>query len=447
MSSIFSLMSVPMPDFAVPTAATRVVLLARPGTACERLSAALQEAGAELVLVADPTTADQDAVADAAPEAILIALEPNIEDALERFGRVLSDPAITVIFDEAELAAQRAGWDAARWVRHLSAKLHRHYDVLPPGGEGDGDWHPSPGPLQNVVRMSSDLDLAAFADEAEQLAGELPRDAVLEAMHPQYDDALASYEPSADDAPASFAASDDAAPNYAATDDDDALPSFSVADGDATTNFAATEDATETGRDLGALDEAISGLTLVDPDSYGHGPRRGAVVVEAGLGGPDAVRQLLGELPADFPRAILVRLRLDGGRYERLVKQMERATELAVVLAEPGRVVERGYVYFMAPDITVVDERARLKFELGEGGAAALFGVLPPEDSAVLFLSGSERSVVEAALAPSWSGALVAAQSPESCYDGAASTDVIARGGASGSPAELAERLANRWPA
>ena len=34
--------------------ATRVALLARPGVACERLHAALQQAGADIVLVADP---------------------------------------------------------------------------------------------------------------------------------------------------------------------------------------------------------------------------------------------------------------------------------------------------------------------------------------------------------------------------------------------------------
>ena len=41
---------------------------------------------------------------------MLVALEPSVEDALDRFDAVLGDPAITVIFDEAELAANaRAG--------------------------------------------------------------------------------------------------------------------------------------------------------------------------------------------------------------------------------------------------------------------------------------------------------------------------------------------------
>ena len=60
----------------------------------------------------------------------------------------------------------------------------------------------------------------------------------------------------------------------------------------------------------------------------------GAVLVLAGIGGPDAVRQLLGALPAGFPRPVLVQQRLDGGRYDRLVAQMQRATHAA---GEAGR--------------------------------------------------------------------------------------------------------------
>ena len=69
-------------------------------------------------------------------------------------------------------------------------------------------------------------------------------------------------------------------------------------------------------RDLEISNVAPPTIELADVDSYGHGPLRGAVLIEAGLGGPDAVRQLLGELPEGFPRPVLVRLRLDGGRYD-----------------------------------------------------------------------------------------------------------------------------------
>src|SRR3546814_10224682 len=74
--------------------------------------------------------------------------------------------------------------------------------------------------------------------------------------------------------------------------------------------------------DLDALEQRVSGLSLADVDRYGHAPQRGAVLVEGGLGGPDAVRPLLAAIPEGFPRPVLVRLQPDSGRYDRPVKQL-----------------------------------------------------------------------------------------------------------------------------
>ena len=420
---------------------TRVVLLARPGQACERLREALQQAGAELVLVADPTAGNPEAVIAAAPQAVLVALDSSVEDALEHFDAVLANPDITVIFDEAELAAQRAGWDSARWVRHLAAKLNRHQDVLPPGGEADTEWHPSPGRIEPPGERVPQLDIARFTGEAQEIAGELPRDPGLHVQGLSLVDDLAFDIGDASTDTGADARVDAAAdPAIEADIDIDVDVGAGAADEPA---LRASNPAFA--RDLDELDRRVAGIELADVDSYGHGPRRGAVLIEAGLGGPDAVRQLLGELPEGFPRPVLVRLRLDGGRYDRLVKQMERATRLGVKLAESGQAAEAGNVYFMAPELGVIEQAAKLVFS-DVAGAASLFAVLPSGDSAVLFLSGSDPALVEVAMNQAWTGALVAGQAPEGCYDAMASTEVIARGGASGSPSELAGQLAERWP-
>src|SRR5207342_2843516 len=137
----------------------RVALLARPGEACERLRAALREAGGEIVIEADPATLDPQSLRVAAVETVLVALDPAVEDALEKFDEVLGDRAIEVIFDEADLAARREGWDAARWVRHLAAKLHRHDDVLPPGREPEDDEIDL-----DAIHVASEADVA-YAEE------------------------------------------------------------------------------------------------------------------------------------------------------------------------------------------------------------------------------------------------------------------------------------------
>lgn len=483
----------------VEDGATRVALLARPGDARERLESALREAGADVVAVADPTSTDAGEVAATSPQAILVALEPAIEDALDAYETLLGDPRIAVIFDEAELAAQRAGWDAARWVRHLAAKLNRHDDVLPPGREQEGEWQPSPGPLSPGHRGAPAPDLASITGEVRAAAEDVPRDgapAAVESPGPAAASAASvtfdvpaasaedialggialqdvtldgldleglslddiSFEAGDADADAQdqdgTAGADEAAPTEAAGPDaeggagalDRAFEDseLMLADDAAAPDSASTD--RRFSQDLADLEVRIAGLELVDADSYGHGPERGAVLIEGGLGGPDAVRQLLAAIPSGFPRPLLVRLRLDGGRYDRLVRQMERAAQLPAVLAEDGLEAEAGQAYFLPPDITVVRDRGRLRFARAEGAGTALPDALPPGDSAVLFLSGSDPALVDAAMGQAWGGALVAGQSPEGCYDGAAADVVIARGGESGMPRQLAARLTERWP-
>lgn len=520
----------------------RVVLLARPGEASTRLEAALREAGAAVALVADPTVVDVDAIRAVSPQALLVALEPEVEDALDRFESLLVDPDLLVIFDEAELAAQREGWDAARWSRHLAAKLHRHEDVLPPGAESDGEWQPAPGALSAGLPALSAEDLAILESAASELAADVPRDDAFEIVFEPLvldddggddgDSGVLRFAPDAigpdlSESPFEAIATDglmaaedmdwsssaNAVDPAAVEIPDDAVLAFetqsfetmaldAVADADADVpgvDDASRLDAGQAGadallassslsldepgavpsarpetpaidatlgdslslaeddgpiaapsaapsHDVAALEARASGLSLADADSYGHGTLRGAVVVEGGLGGPDAVRQLLADLPEDFPRAVLVRLQLDGGRYDRLVKQMQRASRLAVLLAEADAVAEPSQVYFLPPEITVVADRARLVFATSDDATGGLHAVLPAGDTAWVFLSGSDAALVDgvATLAPQ--GALLAAQTPESCYDGTAPARMIERGGHGGSPVELAGRLVERWP-
>lgn len=480
----------------------RVVLLARPGEARSRLEAALREAGAEVALVVDPTASGADEALATQPQAVLVALEPLVEDALDGFEPLLADPAVTVIFDEAELAAQREGWDAARWVRHLAAKLNRHDDVLPPGWDVEEDLRPDPGPLPAPRIAEGAHDIEVLADVAGELAADVPRDDSLEA--PREADAgepgaagmysvedmdwsasstdfdastldddvaelLAGVEVNAGDdgdgpedagggleSMLSLAVTDESADADAPVDeagtggtDAPSLPpglgdSLSLADDDAP--LAVRQVDAGAAFDEDALARRGAGLSLADPDSYGHGTLRGAVVVEAGLGGPDAVRQLLAALPESFPRAVLVRLQLDGGRYDRLVTQMQRASQLPVVLAEADQAVEPGNAYILSPTMAVVADRARLLFAEDAQAARSLHDAIPAADSALLFLSGSDPALVDGALERAAAGALVAGQSLEGCYDAAAAAALVERGTAAADPADLAQRLSDRWP-
>lgn len=483
----------------------RVALLARPGDASDRIDEALRAVGAEVVLVADPASIDESAVRDLQPRALVVALEPAIEDALEAFGTLLADPAYMVVFEDAELAVQRAGWDAARWTRHLAAKLHRHHDVLPPGAEDDADLHPSPGPLPPRAEVE-DIDeaIAAFTDEAQQHADEVPADTGLDGLLGglsltddvpalQQDQAASPFDPVAFemseltladetvtlDIAGLELADDGEAPaaaglELALEDDGSALdavafdaPAPDAGTSDGASEAGATEAAlsfdtgglqlvddsapspaapavAETPKASSGFDLGMSSLSLADPDSYGHGPERGAVLIEAGLGGPDAVRQLLAAIPDAFPRPVIVRLQLDGGRYDRLVRQMERVAALPVLLATANAQLASGQIYFLPPELGVHRDKGRLVFSADAAGEL-LPDALPPDDSAVLLLSGASRRIVDATAGGNWSAALLAGQSPDGSYDPDAALALIERGGASGSPAELAAMLTERW--
>lgn len=331
----------------------RVVLLARDGVARSRTEAALLEAGADVAALLDPALAVEGDVRGANPDAVLVILDPAVEQVLDRFDGVLGDPAFEIIFEDADVAAKREGWEAARWARHLRSKLYGHDDVLPrakvsaaaPATEGGG--HASD------ARFQEDLD-----DLRQRM---------------------------------------------------DAMPAVPSAH----------------------ADEVAAG--------------KGVVMIVAGVGGPDAARQLLGGVPAGFPRAIVLRQRLEGGQYDKLVRQMQRATQLKVVLAEPGDPLQGGSVYVLPEGLEL--QAGPMGMVCAPGAAGAPFAALPARDSAVLMLSGSDPAFVDAAMTLSWAGALVRGQAPDGCFDSAASDALVARGGQAESLATLPLTLLQRWPA
>ena len=424
-------MSANDPGVQVVNPGKRVALLARPGAAREHLRLALDEAGAYVVLEDDPNTLGEQTLGDAAPQVVLVALEAAIEDSLARFDSVLHDPSIAVIFDEAELAARREGWEAKRWARHLAAKLNGHADVLPPGGESD-DSRPEPGLPTTPAQIHADAPIQPHLEEAQSLAFELPRGG-LELVQ---DDA--GSDQSFD--PASWKPAD--ASRHDGALNDGFGESFAK---------AAPESSGPPPLPAAAVGTPVkaSGLSLEleSMHSSSAGPVvRGAAVLFAGIGGPDAVRKLLADLPPDLSRPVLLQLRLDGGRYDNLVKQLERVSALPVLLAKAGERAAAAHVYVLPNDIAVKVNDGVVSFDEGHLQVENLIASLPPSESAVLLLSGSDASLVDAAMALGGKGALVAGQSPQGCYDPAASKALAVKGGLVASPGELATHLASHWP-
>lgn len=416
----------------------RVALLARAGAAREHLRAALHEAGAEIVLEDDPNAIDGQVLGDASPQVVLVALEAAIEDSLSRFDDVLHDPAMMVIFDEAELAARREGWEARRWARHLAAKLNGHADVLPPGGEID-DTRPEPGLPRTPAQIHANAGIEPHLQEAQGIAFELPRGG-LELVE-------------ADEGPGSSQSFDPetwkpaAAPlhDQPLQDGFEQMPPASSSEEELPTVSSPPPLPSAAPAKTGGLKLELESLHT-GPDASTGTIVRGAALLFAGIGGPDAVRKVLADLPSDLSRPVLVQLRLDGGRYDNLVKQMERVSALPVLLAKAGEVALGAHVYVLPNDVAVNVVEGVIHFGEGVLQSDTLIASLPAAESAVLLLSGSDPSQVDAALALAAQGALVAGQSPQGCYDPAASKALAARGGMVAAPGELATHLASHWP-
>lgn len=408
----------------------RVALLASPGAAREKLRLALQEAGADIVLEDDPCSLDEATLAGARPRAVLVALDAAIEDSLARFDRVLNDPAIAVIFDEAELAEKRQGWEAQRWIRHLTAKLHGHRNVLPPGHEEEVVLEP--GLPVTPSQIHADASIAAHLKEAEGVALDLPNDDFgnFRAIDADEGDGLVDA---------------DAWLRSAAVDASEKAEAIQVPPPPKPLETKAapeTEALATPAPPTPSFD--INSLSLVDLEPVTAERAPGAVVMLAGVGGPDAVRKVLSELPPDFLRPVLVCLRLDGGRYDNLVKQMARVSEMPVVLAEAGKPAEASHVYVLPDGVVGTVKDGGVDFVAGES-LEGMIGNLSPKESAVLVLSGADLAHVAAASALAVRGAFVAGQSPQGCYDPAAVRALAETGAPLDSPAELARQLTERW--
>ncbi|KQY49657.1 chemotaxis protein CheB [Lysobacter sp. Root494] len=430
--------------------ARRVALLARPGAARDRMREALGQAGADIVLEADPANTSEEDVLASQPEAALIVLDAATDEALDRFEGMLSNPKIEVLFEEAELATGRVGWDAARWVRHLRAKLGHSDSVLPPGRGGveaiaelivpEAPMPAAAPPASMPAATTSAASTSAPAASGLELSladdeGVVPVD-----VHSDMD--LVAFELGDEAAHYTSEHSAEPSPPLAAkfelelvddTPTEIRIEGLELADDH-------PMDASRFQSDMDDLNNRFSTMELVEERTAA--PMRGAVLVLAGIGGPDAVRQLLGALPAEFPRAVLVQQRLDGGHYDKLVAQMQRATTLPVKLAVSGDTLQAATVYILPPTLGVHENGQGLAFN---DAPADLLAALPAGDSAVLMLSGADASQVDAVMKLAAAGALIAGQALDGCYDVAAPAALAARGGQAGKPQELARRLAERW--
>ncbi|MBP8098175.1 MAG: hypothetical protein KAY03_02550 [Arenimonas sp.] len=323
-----------------------------------------------------------------------------------------------------------------------------------PDPEAEADIEPMYGELD----MLDSVDFSAFGGQDEEAdGGDLDADVAELAAHleafEKNDQRFAVIEPD-------FAAQLAARPSSVETTDvpgaADVEDATAVAPARASVNFdfsnlalAPMEGEPEALADIAPAFSARSGapeMQLAALEDASPAPSEdvaGAVLILAGLGGPDAVRQLLSSLPEKLKVPVLLYQHLEVGKHARLVEQLAKISRLPVVLAQDGAVPEPGKVTLLPAGLTAKANGSSLSFT--PGTMSQLIAALPPRDSVIIVLSGTDEQLVPMILSVQDAGGLVLAQDPEVCFD-ASAAEAMRRQGAAVYPAlGLARQIAARW--
>lgn len=154
----------------------------------------------------------------------------------------------------------------------------------------------------------------------------------------------------------------------------------------------------------------------------------GAILILAGMGGPDAVRQLLKALPASLNVPVLLYQHLEVGKHDRLVAQLEKVSNLPVYLAVQGLAAEAGQVAVIPVGIGLDLVGSELFFG-GAESQQALVESLPAKHSVVIVLSGAASEAAPAAAHLQSQGGLALAQDPTNCFEPTAAESLVKLGG------------------
>ncbi|MGA9342384.1 MAG: chemotaxis protein CheB [Rhodanobacteraceae bacterium] len=427
---------------------SKVALLYQTASPSRDTRDALTENGIDIAYEAALDALSASALQDSGAEVVLINLDADVEAHLDGVQRLLDEANCKVIFNDSEVSSRLTGWERARWLRHLVAKIRGAADVDPPR---PGARTPVP---DSRDADAHDLDVDGDGDEvhhAEEVrypeevhhADEVPRaeDVPQTGEVSQADD---SADPDEEFSVDTISAEQFLAPDAPPEDEESAnTPStLELMPLDLTptehADAAAHTHAPESWLDPDAPQQAATSITRV-------------WVLGAGIGGPEAVGEFLAGLPRGYPALFLLVQQMGADFVDQMTRQLARTTALAVRQARGGESVADGDVIVMLADehlaigddrrVTVTpdtaDHESLVDRVLGE--IADAFGA---RAGAILF-SGTVAEVGDGARRVIEKGGLIFAQDSETCVIGAgADTSELADDVSfTGSPTQLAERL------
>jgi len=97
-----------------------------------QLREALRERGARIVHEGALSTLSQSLLDSTGAQVLVVNLDEEAEDDLDRLYDVIDGDHPRVVFNDAQASRKLDGWDRARWARHLAVKVMAQGDLDPP---------------------------------------------------------------------------------------------------------------------------------------------------------------------------------------------------------------------------------------------------------------------------------------------------------------------------
>ncbi|MHB1271659.1 MAG: chemotaxis protein CheB [Rhodanobacter sp.] len=97
-----------------------------------QLREALRDRGARIVHEGGISSFSRELLQELGAEVLVVNLDDTGDDALDRLYEVIDGDHPRVVFNDAQASRALAGWDRARWARHLALKVLAVGDVDPP---------------------------------------------------------------------------------------------------------------------------------------------------------------------------------------------------------------------------------------------------------------------------------------------------------------------------
>ena len=163
-----------------PDSRVAVAMLCEAGEFGERLRESMASLGTPIVYEATPHALDREALARSRANVVVINLYAQNDADLDEVYSLLDDARYRVVFNDDEFSGGLTGWDQARWMRHLVAKVLGDSYTDPPRPAGA---QAVPTPIVANTAAPAQHDDARSAETSDELAATGATAVAIDAAH------------------------------------------------------------------------------------------------------------------------------------------------------------------------------------------------------------------------------------------------------------------------